>query len=435
MQNTSVGSYAILNEISRDPYFVTYQGIRTEDDRLVLMKTFSSPTPSPELVAMLKNEYEILKSLNIEGVLKTFSLEVHQNELFLIQEDYPGVYLDKLIRFENLSLPNMLQIAIELVRIIGELHVHGVIHKDIQPQNVLVNLEQMKVKLTGFGLSTRLLKQRPNQRNPALQESSFLYMSPEQTGRMGREMDYRTDFYSLGVTFYELFTGQQPFKGKDALELMHAHVTKNPKALNELKAEISVPLSMVVLKLMSKTIEDRYISATGIEYDLEQCKKGIEKTGSADLFRIATKDHSSRFLMSKRLLGRDHEIFALLHILELVCEGEHHLILLSGESGVGKASIISEVKKPVLQKRGFFISGKCAQFTSDIPYHPFIEAFKELFQQILKESDTKINMWKERINAKIRSGTRKGGTGTLYLPSLMMLTLYHYLWTASRPIS
>ncbi len=396
--HSTLADYEILNEISRDQYFATYQGMRKEDERLVLMKSFTSSHPSLEVIAMLKNEYTILKDLKIEGVLKTYALEQHQHDYYLIQEDFPGVSLDRLIRFENLSLNTKMLIAIEIVKVVGQIHEHEIIHKDIQPQHILVNLEEMKVKITGFGLATRLPRQRLSQKNPALQEGNLAYISPEQTGRMNRDLDYRTDFYSLGVCLYELFTGQLPFKGKDTLEIMHAHIAKNPKPTHDINPEIPIPISMIIAKLMAKTVEERYNSAYGVLHDLNICREEFVKTGIVTPFILGKKDFAQRFQMSHRIVGREDEVRTMMRVLDRLTEGDPQLVLVTGYSGIGKSSVVYELQKSILQKRGFFIAGKCEQFKMNIPYYPFLEAFRDLVQQILTESDNKIEMWKERLN-------------------------------------
>lgn len=396
MQST-LADYEILNEISRDQYFATYQGIRKEDERLVLMKSFTSSHPSLEVIAMLKNEYAILKDLKIDGVLKTYALEQHHHDYFLIQEDFPGVSLDRLIRFENLSVNTKLMIAIQIVKVLAEIHEQEIIHKDIQPQHILVNLEEMKVKITGFGLATRLPRQRLSQKNPALQEGNLAYISPEQTGRMNRDLDYRTDFYSLGVTLYELFTGQLPFKGKDTLEIMHAHIAKNPKPAHEVNPDVPIPISMIISKLMAKTVEERYNGAFGLLQDLNICSEELHKTGMIRPFTLGKKDFALRFQMSHRIVGRDEQVRTMMRVLDRLIEGDPQLVLVTGYSGIGKSSVVYEIQKSILQKRGFFIAGKCEQFKMNIPYYPFLEAFRDLVQQILTENDNKIEMWRERL--------------------------------------
>ncbi len=228
-------------------------------------------------------------------------------------------------------------------------------------------------------------------------EGVLAYVSPEQTGRMNRMLDYRTDFYSLGVVFYELLTGQRPFPSTDPLELVHAHIAKQPNPPQELNSQIPFPLAEIVTKLLAKMAEDRYQSAVGLKADLERCLDQIHTKGEIQTFSLGQNDISNRFQVSQKLYGRQEEIAILLETFEEVSRGKVALMLFSGYSGVGKSTLVNEVQKPIVQRRGIFISGKFDQLHREIPYSALIQAFQVLIQQILIKSEGQITRWRDEL--------------------------------------
>lgn len=399
--NLSLPGYVIFRESSHDQKHVTYRGVREKDQTPILVKTFSMAHPRLDDVARLKNEFELLNSLKIPSIVKAYALEQHQNGFFLILEDSSYIPLEKLLRSAHLKLEDELEIAIHLVQALADLQTEEVIHKDLQPENILVQPDSYQVKLTGFNYATKIRRQRLSFKNPTMLEGSLPYMSPEQTGRMNREVDYRTDFYSLGVTLYRLFTGQLPFKMHDPMELVHAHIAKTPPSPSVVSPETPEQISKIILKLLSKKAEDRYSSTFSLLNDFKRCKEELKSTGKIDPFPIAQNDVFPKLQISQKIYGRDAEIQKMLNAFDEVCRGETQLVLLAGYPGIGKTSIVHEIHKPILEKKGFFIAGKYDQYKANIPYSAFIEAFQDLIQQILTENDDTIAMWREKIKAAL----------------------------------
>ena len=376
---------------------LVYSGYKIANNQPVILKILKQAYPPPTKIAWFRREYEITKNLNLTGVVDAYSLENHQFRWVMALEDFGGRSLDRSIEIKQFSLIEFLPLAIQIANILGQVHQHNILHKDINPSNIVWHQTTGQVKLIDFGISTVLTRENQTFRNPNLLEGTLAYMSPEQTGRMNRAIDYRTDFYSLGATFYELLTGQLPFVTQDELELVHCHLARQPAPPHERKPDIPPTLSEIVLKLMSKNAEDRYQSAYGLKADLEECLRQWQAKGQIDPFPLARNDVSDRFQIPQKLYGREREIDTLLAAFDRVSQGTSEMMLVSGYSGIGKSALVQEVYKPITRKRGYFISGKFDQFQRNIPYAAFIQAFRSLVLQLLMESEEKIATWREKI--------------------------------------
>ena len=396
-------SYKVAEQVHESANSLVYRGHRIEDNHPVILKIIKESYPSPEKIAWFKREYQTTQSLNLTGVVNAYSLENDHNRWAMALEDFGGQSLNRLIQTRQFTLTEFLSLAIEVIDILGQLHQQHVIHKDINPSNIVLNWTTTQIKLIDFGISTALTRENPTFRNPNFLEGTLAYISPEQTGRMNRDIDYRTDFYSLGVTFYELLTGQLPFPTQDALELVHCHLARQPTPVHEHKPDIPPVLSEIVLKLMSKNAEDRYQSAHGLKADLEQCLQQWQAKGQIDPFPLAQHDISDRFQIPQKLYGREREINTLLAAFDRVSQGNSEMMLVSGYSGIGKSALVQEVYKPITRKRGYFISGKFDQFQRNIPYASLIQAFRSLVLQLLMESEAASITWREKILAALGS--------------------------------
>ncbi|MBF2007071.1 MAG: AAA family ATPase [Chlorogloeopsis fritschii C42_A2020_084] len=373
-----------------------YRGIDEQGKLPVLIKIIKTEYPNLEEITGLKQEYQITHNLNCQGVLKSYKLEKYQNNLALILEDFDGQLLSELFKTNQLSLTEFLTIAISLTQTLVQLHSFSIIHKDIKPDNILINLQTKQVKLTGFNSAITLRKEQQTINIPNLIAGSLTYISPEQTGRMNRSLDYRTDFYSLGVTFYEMLTGMVPFSTSDPMELVYCHIAKQPVAPSE-KRKIPSAVSQIVMKLLAKNADDRYQNAAGLKFDLENCLIQLQTTGKIDTFPLARRDRGSQLFMPQKLYGREKEVQLLLDTFARVAQGATEIVLVSGYSGIGKTSIVHEVNKPIVEARGYFIAGKFDQFKRNIPYDALIQAFRELIRQLLTESEAQIAAWKEKL--------------------------------------
>jgi len=277
------------------------------------------------------------------------------------------------------------------------IHQQNIIHKDIHPNSILINLQTRQVKLTNFGLAAQISYESQSIRDPHRLEGQLAYISPEQTGRMNRMVDYRTDFYSLGITLYEMLTGTVPFTVTDPLELIHCHIARQPAPPDLVKPTIPTMLSALVLKLLSKTPEERYSSAYGISADLKQCLAAWTNEQQIADFVPGQHDVPFRFQISQKLYGRDADIDALLSAFDALGQGRAVLTLVYGYSGVGKSTLVNEIHKPVIQKNGRFIAGKFDQFKRNLPYSAFIQALREAVKQILTEPEAQIAYWKAQF--------------------------------------
>ena len=398
--------YQITEEILSGASTIIYRGIRERDRLPVIVKILKSEYPTLSELSRLRQEYNITQSLSCQGIVKTYSLETYQNGYALILEDVIGQSLLQLFNAQKLPFRELLRIAIALADVLDELHQVPIIHKDIKPSNIIVNHETGQIKLSDFGIASRLEITYSTIRNPNLLEGTLAYMSPEQTGRMNRAIDYRSDFYALGATLYEMLTGRVPFTAVDPMELVHCHLAKQPVPPQELPdndREIPEAVSDIVMKLLAKNAEDRYQSAAGLKYDLEACLHQLQTTGKIADFSVGTRDRSGQLHIPQKLYGRETEVAALMEAFDRVGNGAAEMMLVSGYSGIGKTAIVNEVHKPIVKARGYFIAGKFDQFKRNIPYAALIQAFSALIDQLLTESTQQVETWKTKLLSALGS--------------------------------
>jgi len=401
--------YEILAQIYESANSLVYRASRKEDNRAVILKILKEDYPSPSKITDYKQEYEITRNLNLDGVIKAYKLQPYLRTLVIILEDFGASSLKELFNnrtssIEKLSLPKFLKIAIKTTEILGKIHSHNVIHKDINPGNIVLNPETEQLKVIDFGISTKLTRENPTLKNPDVLEGTLAYLSPEQTGRMNRVLDYRTDFYSLGVTFYELLTGKLPFATTDPLELVHCHLAKIPKSPYEVNQAIPKTISDIVMKLMEKNAEDRYQNALGIEADLQECLRQLKATGEIKEFPLAKNDISAQFKIPEKLYGREREIEILLRAFDRVVDNPQskiEMMLVAGYSGIGKSALVAEIYKPITKKRGYFTEGKFEQFQRNIPYSAIVDALKGLIKQLLTENSVQLTKLREKLLAAV----------------------------------
>jgi predicted ATPase/serine phosphatase RsbU (regulator of sigma subunit)/tRNA A-37 threonylcarbamoyl transferase component Bud32 len=406
-----ISGYQILTQIYESANSEVYRAIRETDGQRVILKVLKQDYPTPAELTRYKQEYEITRTLNQEGVVKAYGLEKYQNTLVMFVEDFGGESLKILTKNKPFSLGEFLSIAIKVATRLGQIHSAQIIHKDINPANIVLNPETQQLKIIDFGISTRLTRENPTLKNPKVLEGTLAYISPEQTGRMNRSLDYRTDFYSLGVTFYELLTVKLPFETDDDLELVHCHLAKQPLFPSEINPLIPPVLANIVMKLMAKNAEDRYQSAWGLKADLENCLQQLESTENIDDFTLATQDISDKFKIPQKLYGREAEIQTLLTAFDRVSHQSFSadnkdfrgskLILIAGYSGIGKSALVREIYKPITEKKGYFIAGKFDQFQRNIPYSAVVQALGELIKQLLTETEAELNQWREKVLANL----------------------------------
>src|SRR4028118_1978201 len=376
---------------------LVYRAIREADNQPIILKLLKESYPTPQELVRYRTEYRITQELKEPGVVQVYDLQKYQNSLVMFVEDFGGESLIIWMQQRSFTLEEFLILAIATTEILGQIHRANIIHKDINPSNIVYNPQTKQLKIIDFGISTQLARETPTLKNPNVLEGTLAYISPEQTGRMNRTLDYRSDFYSLGVTFYEMLTGKLPFETEDALELVHCHIARQPISPHEIKPEIPLILSKIVSKLMAKNAENRYQTAGGLKHDLESCLVQLQETGSIEEFDLGTRDITGSFLISEKLYGRESEVYNLLAAFELVSTGSAEMMLVAGFSGIGKTTVVNEVHKPIARQRGYFIKGKYDQFQRNIPFSAFVQAFRELMGQLLSETDAQLQTWKTRI--------------------------------------
>ncbi|MCP4112468.1 MAG: AAA family ATPase [Desulfobacteraceae bacterium] len=393
----TIANYNIIKKLYESPNSIVYRGQNCSDNQPAILKRLRSDYPTPGQTARFRREYEITRSLKADGVIQAYSLEPYQNTWVMILEDFGGKSLSDILSLRQLDLTEFLDLAIRITNILAAIHEQNIMHKDINPSNIVWNQKTGQLSIIDFGISTTLSREHPDVLSPDVLEGTLPYISPEQTGRMNCPMDYRTDLYSSGATFYEMLAGRPPFQSEDAMELVHAHIAKMPSALCEVKSDIPHVISEIIMALMSKTADDRYQSASGLKTDLQECLDQIRQTGTLQEFEIRQDDISGKFQIPQKLYGRDQEIKTLLKAFERVSSGVSEITLVTGYAGIGKSSLVSEIRKPIVEKQGYFISGKFDQFKRDIPYSSLIQAFQELVRQILSESEAQVSQWKEKL--------------------------------------
>ncbi|MEG4044935.1 MULTISPECIES: AAA family ATPase [unclassified Microcoleus] len=394
-----VSGYHLVEQLYCGSRTLVYRAIRETDQLPVVIKLLNRDYPSFSELLQFRNQYTIAKNLRLPGVVEPYNLESYRHSYALVMEDFGGISLRDYAQKQALTLAEILEIAIQITDILDGLYRNRVIHKDIKPANVLIHPETKQVKLIDFSIASLLPRETQEIQNPNILEGTLAYISPEQTGRMNRGIDYRTDFYSLGATFYELLTGKLPFECDDPMELVHCHIAKQPLAINS--QEIPQVVSDMVMKLMAKNAEKRYQSAKGLKYDLERCLQQYQETGKIETFELGTRDICDRFLIPEKLYGREREIQQLLEAFERVAEGNSEMMLVAGFSGIGKTVVVNEVQKPIVRQHGYFIKGKFDQFNRNIPFSAFVQAFRDLMTQLLSESDLQLQAWKTKILAAL----------------------------------
>ncbi|RKZ53763.1 MAG: serine/threonine-protein kinase PknK [Candidatus Parabeggiatoa sp. nov. 3] len=407
-----LSNYLIKEQLYDGIYSLVYRASRQIDNQSVVLKVLKNDYPTPEEIARFKREYEITQKLNESalGIINVFGLEKEDKTWFIVLEDFGSDSLANRLQVQPIDIAAFLPLAIQMTEIVGEIHRQNVIHKDINPANILWNPDTHQIKVIDFGISSLLSRTHTIINNINSLEGTLAYMSPEQTGRMNRALDYRTDYYALGVTFYQMLTQQLPFEVKDAIELVHCHLAKRPPVAHELNSKIPPVMSKILLKLMAKTAEERYQSALGLKADLQHCLTLLESTGQITDFDLGQSDISEQFHIPQKLYGRESETEKFLNAFERIasvpfssketakeCSGRSEMMLVAGYSGIGKSALVQEIYKPLTEKRGYFISGKFDQFQRNVPYSALVKAFSDLMQQLLTENEAQLKQWQAQL--------------------------------------
>ncbi len=383
-----------LEILWEDGDFVLSRGVWDGEGLPLLVAMPSSAQPSPETLARLQHAYALREELDPAWAARPLRLELHKGRLTLLNEDPGG---EPLLRLTGRpwEIVSFLRLAIGIATALAQVHQRGLIHKDIKPANVLVNSATGQVWLMGFGIASRLPRERQAPAPPEVIAGTLAYMAPEQTGRMNRSINSRSDLYALGVTLYEMLTGELPFVASDPIEWVHCHIARQPMPPDKRVAGIPGPLSGIVMKLLAKTAEDRYQTAAGLTVDLRKCLTEWESHRGIEPFPLGASDVSDRLMAPEKLYGREHEIKTLLGAFDrVVANGASVLVLVSGHSGIGKTAVVNELHKALVPLRGLFASGKFDQYKRDIPYATLAQAFQSLVRPLLGQSETALGRWR-----------------------------------------
>ena len=406
-------SQYVFEALRKDDKFILYRGRSKDDGSKVLVVSPVTEYPAPEILKWQEHAYSLREALDPAWAARPMAIARHWDRTVLVLEDPGGEPLDQLLG-QPLELGLFLRLAIGLSRAVGQLHQSGIIHKDIKPGNVLVNSVTGQCWLRGFGFASRSPRERQAAEAPEFIAGTLAYMAPEQTGRMNRSIDSRSDLYSLGVTFYEMLTGSLPFTASDPMEWVHCHIARQPVSPEGRSENIPAAVSAIIVKLLAKTAEERYQTAAGVESDLGRClvawengragvsSEALAKEGARpyriEEFPLGEHDAPDRLLIPEKLYGRAQEVETLLASFDrIVKSGRPELVLVSGYSGIGKSSVVNELHKALVPPRGLFASGKFDQYKRDIPYATLAQAFQSLIRWLLGKSDAELSNWRDAL--------------------------------------
>jgi PAS domain S-box-containing protein len=385
--------------LREDEEFILYRG-RANRAELpsILLLVPASTRPAVESLKKIEHEYSFRDDLDRTWAVRPLALTQCNGHEALVLEDPGGEPLHRLIQ-GPMEAGRFLRIAIGLAGVLRQLHKRKLIHKDVKPSNVLVDSVTGQVWLTGFGITSRLPRERQSVGSPEFIAGTLAYMAPEQTGRMNRSIDSRSDLYALGVTLYEMLTGSLPFAASNPMEWVHCHIARHPVAPHVRMAKLPSCLSAMVMKLIAKTPEERYQTASGVESDLRRCLTEWEERGCIGEFCLGKHDIPDRLLIPEKLYGRASEIETLLAAFDrIVAGGLPELVLVSGYSGIGKSSVINELHKALVPPHGLFASGKFDQYKRDIPYATLAKAFQSLIRPLLSKSEEELSKWRDTLH-------------------------------------
>src|SRR5215471_18810094 len=401
----------VLEPLRRDEEFVLYRGEPAEQagSPSVLLLAPASTRPTLETLEKIGHEYSLRHELDSAWAVRPLAVSYQQGQTTLVLEDPGGRTLDQILP-GPMEMTRFLRLAVSLTAALNGMHKRNLIHKDVKPANVLVDPRTGQVRLMGFGIASRLPRERQAHAPSEFIAGTLPYMAPEQTGRMNRSIDSRSDLYALGVTLYEMLTGSLPFTSSDPMELVHSHIARQPVPPIERLKGIPGSVSAIIMKLLAKTAEERYQTAAGAESDLRRCLAEWERVSAGAVrlsspksyqieeFPLGEHDTPDRFLIPEKLYGRAREIDTLLASFDhVVASGTPELVLVSGYSGIGKSSVVNELHKVLVLPRGLFVSGKFDQHKRDIPYATLAQAFQGLVRQILGKREQEVGHWRDAI--------------------------------------
>ncbi len=402
----TVEHYTISEQIAETRGAVVYRGKKTDTDHPVLIKLLKTRSASLTRIAQVRQEYQRISQIRHKGIVRPIEVLEDHGRYFIITEDNPLPCLGHYMKTHVMDLIFFLRISVCLSKSLAILHQAGIVHREITPSHLYIDEQGQDAKISDFGIAVLLTRKNNEIYNPEVIQQSLAYQSPEQTGRMNRRVDYRTDLYSLGVVLYEMLTASVPFVSDDPMDMIYSHLAVEPVAPIRVNPDIPVAVSDIILKLLNKNAEDRYQSALGLAADLGACLDQLQETGTIQPFVPGKKDIPMQFNLPQKLYGRTADLLSLLSCFDAVCKGQPRVMMVTGRPGIGKSALVNEIHKPVAARRGAFITGKYEQYRRDVPYSAMIQAFKGLTRQILSQSNDRINRWKMQLEKQLGSNAQ-----------------------------
>ena len=392
-----IHNYRVIEKLDMRLGSTFYRARKADGSGTVIIEIIGAAQASPSEVARFKYAFERIRQLDVSGVIHTLDVFDCPEGIAVVREDFPGQSLHACITPGKMPVETFLNLAVALTRTLSDIHSQGIIHQAVTPDAMLLDTSTDSLKLTGFGVSGIITHIHEKIHDPSVIKRVLPYMAPEQTGRMNCGMDRRADLYAAGVIFYELLTGAVPFPSDDPMEIIHAHIARQPVPPSEKNPAIPEAVSHIVMKLLAKNMGDRYQRGYGAISDLMECTRQWQTKGEIQPFTLGRHDVAASMEVPETILGREKEVDLLAAAFDRAARGGNALFLVAGPPGVGKTALINEIQKFVLARRAWFISGKAEPYKGDIPYYPFIQAFTELARQVLCEPDSRICVWKKSI--------------------------------------
>ncbi|WP_027468420.1 response regulator [Deefgea rivuli] len=417
----TIPPYRLLDQLHNSEQSIVYRAIDERDQTRVILKFFCKANPSQHDISRFKREYTIAQRLTHPAIARPLALTQHQSRWVMIIKDQACTSLNQhpaLKQDQPIDLATFYDIALQLCAALTLIHQHKIIHKDINPANLCWNQQSCQLQVIDFGVASELGQETPLIQSPHAMEGTLAYMSPEQTGRMNRVVDYRSDFYSMGITFYELLSGKPPFVSHDAMEIIHCHLARTPDWSSAAFQALPPQLITVLQRLLEKNAEARYQSLSGLIKDLKHCQSQSQPQAAAVDGGIGLSDHSGVFHIPQKLYGREQDAEVLMAAFDRVSMGQSEMLLVAGFSGIGKSAIVNEIHRAIVARRGYFVAGKFDQYTRNIPYSSLVQAFQDLIRQLLSEPRAQLEQWTALIQAALGANA---GVLTQLIPDLTLI--------------
>lgn len=392
-----IENYEIKEKLFQGQRYSVYEAIKNNTELCALKVSEKKVVPDLSIIDLLGREYNFLKQIDSQYVVKALDIIDSKDFMVLVLEHINGKSIKSKIKTERFPVGQFIELALMITDGLAAIHKQGIIHKDINPNNIIWDPSTNSLKIIDFSISSNFNTKTSHSGNPEKLQGTLPYISPEQTGRMNRSVDQRTDFYSLGVTFYEMLTSNSPFGKRDPMEIVYAHLTHSPEPPHLVNENIPETLSQIIMKLLAKKPEERYQSAEGLKHDLEKSLIKLDYSS----FKLGEKDFSGKLNIPEKLYGREKEIEQLRDAYQRVSKGAKEMILVAGYSGTGKTSIVNEIHQYIAKNNGYFISGKFDQLQKSVPYSAFIQALNQFCKLILTENREALAQWKKQIQEAV----------------------------------